>query len=55
MCVISIIENLQQIPSFETSKLMEKANPHGNGFVKWDKKQKCIYMKKGITLDELMS
>jgi hypothetical protein len=53
MCVISVIENLDQIPSKQTTELMEKANNDGNGFCKWDKKQKCIYMKKGITLDEL--
>jgi predicted glutamine amidotransferase len=53
MCVISIIENLNQIPSKQTTELMEKSNPHGNGFCYYNKKQKCIYMKKGITLDEL--
>ena len=53
MCVISVIENLQQIPSKQTTELMEKSNPHGNGFCYYNKKSKCIYMKKGITLDEL--
>ena len=53
MCVISVIENLDQIPSKQTTELMEKSNPHGNGFCYYNTKSKCIYMKKGITLDEL--
>ena len=53
MCVISIIENLNQIPSKQTTELMNLANPHGMGFCYYNKKSKCIYMKKGITLDEI--
>tara|TARA_R110000751_G_scaffold86595_2_gene172310 strand:- start:561 stop:1391 length:831 start_codon:yes stop_codon:yes gene_type:complete len=53
MCVISIIENKNMIPTFETSKLMNSSNPHGIGFCYYNKKYKCIYMKKGIGLKEI--
>lgn len=53
MCVISIIENENMIPTKKTSKLMWNNNPHGAGFGKFDKKEKCIYIKKGINLKEI--
>ena len=53
MCVISIIENDNQIPSKKSSELMWNTNPHGAGFGKFDKKEKCIYIKKGIDLKEI--
>ena len=55
MCVISIIENENMIPTKQTMKDMEKTNPHGNGFGVFDNKKQAIYIKKGIELKELMS
>ena len=54
MCVISIIENENMIPTKKTMKDMEKTNPHGNGFGVWDNNKQAIYIKKGIELKELM-
>jgi len=55
MCVISIIENENMIPTKKTMQDMEKTNPHGNGFGVWDNNKQAIYIKKGIELKELMS
>ena len=54
MCVISIIESENMIPTKQTMKDMEKTNPHGNGFGVFDNKKQAIYIKKGIELKELM-
>ena len=54
MCVISIIESENMIPTKKTMKDMEKTNPHGNGFGVFDNKKQAIYIKKGIELKELM-
>ena len=55
MCVISIIESENMIPTKKTMQDMEKTNPHGNGFGVWDNNKQAIYIKKGIELKELMS
>lgn len=55
MCVISIIESANMIPTKKTMQDMEKTNPHGNGFGVFDNKKQAIYIKKGIELKELMS
>lgn len=54
MCVISIIESENMIPTKKTMKDMEKTNPHGNGFGVFDNNKQAIYIKKGIELDELI-
>ena len=43
MCVISIIESENMIPTKKTMKDMEKTNPHGNGFGVWDNNKQAIY------------
>ena len=55
MCVISIIENENMIPTKKTMQDMEKANDDGIGFGVWDNNKQAIYIKKGIELKELMS
>ena len=54
MCVISIIENENMIPTKKTMQDMEKANDDGIGFGVWDNNKQAIYIKKGIELKELM-
>ena len=53
MCVISIIEEIKNIPSLDTCKLMEKNNPHYSGIAVFDEKLKMIYVKKGIDAKEV--
>ena len=53
MCVISIIENENQIPTMKTSKLMFEANPHGSGIMVFDESKRQIYVKKGLGLKEI--
>ena len=55
MCVISIIESENMIPTKKTMQDMEKANDDGIGFGVWDNNKQAIYIKKGIELKELMS
>ena len=54
MCVISIIENENMIPTKKTMQDMEKANNDGIGFGVFDNNKQAIYIKKGIELKELM-
>ena len=54
MCVISIIENENMIPTKKTMQDMKKANDDGIGFGVWDNNKQAIYIKKGIELKELM-
>ena len=53
MCVISIIENENQIPSYKMSKKMFSHNPHGAGIMVYDELKKRIYVKKGLDLKEI--
>ena len=53
MCVISIIEEIKNIPSLETCKLMEINNPHYCGIAVFDELKKMIYVKKGIDSSEI--
>ena len=53
MCVISVIENENQIPSFKASKKMFNHNPHGSGLIVFDELKKRIYVKKGMDLKQI--
>jgi len=53
MCVISIIENENQIPSYKMSKKMFTHNPHGSGLMVYDELKKHIYVKKGMDLKQI--
>lgn len=53
MCVISIIENENQIPSYKMSAKMFSHNPHGSGLIVFDELKKRIYVKKGMDLKQI--
>ncbi len=53
MCVISIIENKDQIPSDSMIDKMYKENPHYSGISYFDENKKQIYYKKGIEANEI--
>jgi hypothetical protein len=53
MCVISIIENKNQIPSNTMVDKMYKENPHYSGIAYFNENAKQIYYKKGIEAKEI--
>ena len=53
MCVISIIENKNQIPSSNMIDKMSKENPHYAGIAYFNEIRKQIYFKKGIEAKEI--
>ena len=53
MCVISIIENKNQIPSSNMIEKMAKENPHYSGIAYFNENSKQIYYKKGIEAKEI--
>ncbi len=53
MCVISIIEHENQIPSNTMVDKMYKENPHYSGIAYYDEIKKQIYYKKGIKAKEI--
>lgn len=53
MCVISVIDSMDKIPSNKSIDKMAKENPHGNSIAYFDKVTKSIIYHKAIKLKEL--